>query len=193
MAASKKRDDIIRATIELSAEKGINGATTVLIAERAHTAEVTIFRQFKTKEALLHTIFEEQMERIRAILLTGHDETLSIEVRFKDLSDKILQYFLGNPLELSFLEQYIHTPLGWERRPDMQYQTGGDYRDYPLIHLISEGIERKEIKSLSMPSLMGLVVGTLGTYARECHLKKQSYDKQAFNALIQACWDGVKA
>ena len=76
MADSKKRDAIIRATIELAAEKGITGASTALIAERAQTAEVTIFRQFKTKEALLHTIFAEQMERIRQTLMKDHDKTM---------------------------------------------------------------------------------------------------------------------
>ena len=160
-AISKKRDAIIRATIELSAEKGINGATTVLIAERAQTAEVTIFRQFKTKETLLHTIFDEQIERVRKTMVIDHDETLPIKDRFIDFSAKILKYFLDTSLELCFLEQYIHTPVGWARRPDMLYRSGDNFADHPLVDLISEGIKQKAIKNLTMPALTGMVIGFL--------------------------------
>jgi len=189
---SKKRDAIIQATIELAAEKGINGATTVLIAERAQTAEVTIFRQFKTKEALLHTIFDEQIERISHVLLADHDETLPVKERFTDYCFKILRYFLGNPLELSFLEQYLHTPVGWERRPDMLYQSGEQFEAHPLIDLMGEGRNQKSVKNLPMPALVGLTVGALGSFARECHVKGLQHDQKKFNDVVQACWDGIK-
>jgi AcrR family transcriptional regulator len=192
-AISKKRDAIIRATIELSAEKGINGATTVLIAERAQTAEVTIFRQFKTKEALLHTIFDEQIENMQKFLFLDHDETLPIKDRFIDFTTKILRYFLDKALELSFLEQYIHTPIGWARRPDMLYRDGENFADYPLIDLVSEGVKQKAIKNLSMPALTGMVIGPLGAFARECHLKGLESDEQSINDVVLACWDGVEA
>ena len=192
-AISKKRDAIIHATIELSAEKGINGATTVLIAERAQTAEVTIFRQFKTKEALLHTIFDEQVEYMQKVLLMDHDETLSIKDRFIDFTTKLLHYFLDKGLELSFLEQYIHTPIGWARRPDMLYRAGENYADYPLIGLVSEGVKQKVIKNLTMPALIGMIIGPLGAFARECHLKGLQSNEQGINEVILACWDGVEA
>ena len=191
-AHSKKRDAIIRATLQLAAEKGINGASTVLIAERAQTAEVTIFRQFKTKELLLHTIFDEELEHFQQVILTGHDDSLPIKDRFFDLCSKALQYFFDKPLVLSFIEQYMHIPLGWERRPDMRYQPGEIFEDFPLIHLLVGGINEEEIKDLSIPSLMGMVVGALGSCAREYHLKGLKNNPPNIDALIEACWDAVK-
>ena len=191
-AVSKKRDAIIQATIELAAEKGINGASTALIAERAKTAEVTIFRQFKTKEALLHIIFAEQMQRIEQILLQGHDEGLSIKGRFTDFCTKIVKYFLDSPLELSFLEQYLHTPIGWNRRPDLLYKLGENFEAYPLIQLFAEGVQKQKIKDLPMPILIGMVIGALGAFARECHQKGIQHDQKIFDNTIQACWQGVK-
>ena len=191
-ALSKKRDAIIQATIELVAEKGINGASTALIAERAKKAEVTIFRQFKTKDALLHIIFSEQMERIEQILMQGHDKGLPIKARFIDLCTKILKYFLDSPLELSFLEQYLHTPIGWDRRPDMLYTLGENFEAYPLINLFAEGVQKQKIKDLPMPTLTGMVIGALGAFARECHQKGPQHDQKIFDNTIQACWQGVK-
>jgi len=189
---SKKRDAIIRATLQLAAEKGINGTSTALIAERAQTAEVTIFRHFKTKELLLHTIFDQELENFQEFIMIGHDESLPIKDRFFGLCSKALQYFWDNPLTLSFVEQYMHIPLGWEKRPDMLYQPGEQFEDFPLIHLMVGGINKEEIKDLSIPSLMGIVVGALGSSAREYHLKGLQNDPPNIDALIEACWDAVK-
>jgi AcrR family transcriptional regulator len=189
---SKKRDAIIRATLQLAAVKGINGTSTALIAERAQTAEVTIFRHFKTKELLLHTIFDEELENFQEFIMMGHDESLPIKDRFFALCSKALQYFWDNPLTLSFVEQYMHIPLGWERRPDMRYHPGEQFEDFPLIHLLVGGINKEEIKDLSIPSLMGMVVGALGSSAREYHLKGLQNDPPNIDALIEACWDAVK-
>ena len=192
-AISKKRDAIIRATIELSAEKGINGATTVLIAERAKTAEVTIFRHFKTKEALLHTTFDEQIAIVRKILLTDHDKSMPFRERFVDYATKILQYFLEHSLELGFLEQYVHTPIGWGKRPDMLYQKGENFESYPLVQLLGEGHSQKLVKDLSMPALVGMVIGALAGFARECHIKGLQPDDKIIQDIVQACWDGIGA
>ena len=189
---SKKRDAIILATLQLAAEKGINGTSTALIAERAQTAEVTIFRHFKTKELLLHAIFDEELERFQEFIITDHDESLPIKDRFLALCSKALKYFWDNPLALSFVEQYTHTPLGWERRPDMRYQPGERFEKFPFIHLLVGGIDKEEIKNLSIPSLMGMVVGALGSSAREYHLKGLQNDPPNVDALIEACWDAVK-
>lgn len=48
------RDRILRAATELYAETGFRGATTRQIAQRAGVNEVTLFRHFGSKTALLH-------------------------------------------------------------------------------------------------------------------------------------------
>jgi AcrR family transcriptional regulator len=192
-AQSKKRDAIILATLQLAAEKGINGASTILIAERAQAAEVTIFRHFKTKESLLHTIFDEELERFQEFIMLDHDEGLPIQDRFYCLCSRALQYFFDNPLVLSFVEQYMHTPLGWGRRPDMRYHPGERFESFPLIYLLVEGVKAGEVKDLSIPSLMGMVVGGLGSCAREHHLKSLKKDPEKIDALIEACWGAVKS
>ncbi|MDA8345495.1 MAG: helix-turn-helix domain containing protein [Thermaerobacter sp.] len=56
--ASETRGRILEAAFELFAEKGFTGATTREIADRADVNEVTIFRHFRSKEAL----FQEGIE-----------------------------------------------------------------------------------------------------------------------------------
>lgn len=48
------RDKILKAAIELYADTGFRGTTTRQIAQRAGVNEVTVFRHFGSKHALLH-------------------------------------------------------------------------------------------------------------------------------------------
>ena len=118
--------------------------------------------------------------------------SLSLSSNSRNFPPSSLQYFWDNPLALSFVEQYTHTPLGWERRPDMRYQPGERFEKFPFIHLLVGGLDKQEIKDLSIPSLMGMVVGALGSSAREYHLKGLKNNPPNTDALIEACWDAVK-
>jgi AcrR family transcriptional regulator len=53
---------ILDAALELFHEQGYNKTTTKNIAQRAGVNEVTIFRQFGTKESLLHTLVERELD-----------------------------------------------------------------------------------------------------------------------------------
>lgn len=52
-ADSSARSRLLRAALEEVAESGLRGATTRLIAERARVNEVTLFRHFGSKSALV--------------------------------------------------------------------------------------------------------------------------------------------
>lgn len=189
---SKKRDAIILATKELAAEKGMNCASTILIAEKAETAEVTIFRHFKTKEALLQTVFDEEVSRLREFLLKNHDETLPVKDRFFDLCDKALQFFFDSYIGLSFMEQYLHSPLGWKRNSLMHNEEDDRFEGAPLRHLLKKGIEQKIIKDLALNVLMGIVAGGMVAFARECYQDGLKYDAKKANDVVGACWDAVR-
>lgn len=62
------RSALLRAGLELLAEKGYKGAITREIAQRAGVSEVTLFRHFKSKEALLREAIHKLRPPIEAIL-----------------------------------------------------------------------------------------------------------------------------
>lgn len=68
MVAVDVRDALLKATLKLFAEFGSRGATTRRIAQEAGVNEVTLFRHFPTKEALIHAAlhtFVEQTQYLR--------------------------------------------------------------------------------------------------------------------------------
>lgn len=61
---TEKQARIVRAAIEVFAEKGYSGAATSEIAQRAEVAEGTIFRHYKTKKDLLYAIVSPFVARL---------------------------------------------------------------------------------------------------------------------------------
>jgi AcrR family transcriptional regulator len=66
MQHKDRRQDILRAAMELFAKKGFRGTTTRDLAAQADVNEAIIFRYFKTKEDLYRAILEEKMQHGRA-------------------------------------------------------------------------------------------------------------------------------
>src|SRR5215207_8718517 len=59
-----KRERILSSAMKVFAEKGFFGAKVSDIADAAGVADGTIYLYFKSKDDLLISLFEEQMERV---------------------------------------------------------------------------------------------------------------------------------
>ncbi|ADD27035.1 TetR/AcrR family transcriptional regulator [Meiothermus ruber] len=66
--ADSTRTALMRAGLELLAEKGYKGTTTREIAARAGVSEVTLFRQFGSKKALLQAAVQKLRPPVELIL-----------------------------------------------------------------------------------------------------------------------------
>jgi AcrR family transcriptional regulator len=64
-----RRDEILAAAIEVFAKHGFRGSTTRRIAEAAGVNEITIFRQFGSKESLLREAMQHMTESVGMAIL----------------------------------------------------------------------------------------------------------------------------
>ncbi|WP_331709067.1 TetR/AcrR family transcriptional regulator [Carnobacterium maltaromaticum] len=87
---SKTQERIINAAIYLVSQGGYKSATTKLIAEEALVNETTIFKNFKSKNALLAIAFEQHTNRIK------EEATLFFLSDFENQQDLLRQtgYFI---------------------------------------------------------------------------------------------------
>jgi AcrR family transcriptional regulator len=67
MEKSEKRQEIIRAAIEVFARNGFRGTTTRDLAAHADVNEAIIFRHFNTKQELYRAILEEKVNQGRDV------------------------------------------------------------------------------------------------------------------------------
>lgn len=66
--ADPTRAALMRAGLELLAERGYKGTTTHAIAARAGVSEVTLFRQFGSKKALLQAAVQKLRPPVEQVL-----------------------------------------------------------------------------------------------------------------------------
>ncbi len=190
MSKPDKRDEILRAALELIAENGFHGAPMALIAEQAGVGAGTIYRYFENKDVLITELFRELETRIYPVLMEGYDPQQPISERFLLLGSAMLRYFIKNPLEFRYLEQFFNSPFGVVYRRD-KLMGKKEHCDI-FRELFEEGVARQEVKDIPLVILFALAFGPLLAVARDHILDFVQLDEHLIKLTISACWDSVK-
>lgn len=189
MDRGDKREAIIRAALELVAEQGFHGAPMAMVAERADVAAGTIYRYFENKDILIHETYLCLEGRILSAITTDYPEGRPIRERFLHVCRRIIQYFLGSPMEFRFLEQFHNSPYGVEHRRDKLFGK----KDKDLItELFEDGQQQQIIKDLPMSILCALTFGPLVNACRDHILQFIHLDETLIMHIAEACWDAVR-
>lgn len=190
MSKPEKRNEIIRAALELIAEYGFHGSPMSMIADRAGVAAGTIYRYFESKDVLISELYRELEERIYLILLEGYKPDEPVRGRFLHIGTALLKYFITNPLEFRYLEQFHNSPFGVAHRRDkiMGINEGGDV----FYKLFNEGVSQQVMKDLPIVALFALAFGPLLSLARDHILGFLLLDDELIAQAVEACWDGIR-
>lgn len=192
MTKSDKRDEIVRASLELIAEQGFHGAPMALIAERAGVGAGTIYRYFENKDVLINALYRELEARILSFIQKGYSVEKPIRERFLHLGTSLLKYFIAHPLDFRYLEQFHNSPYGAECRRDKLL--GERETPDPDLYrgLFVDGIAQQVMKDLPLAALFALAFGPLLTVARDHILGFIMLTPIQIERIVEACWDGVR-
>jgi AcrR family transcriptional regulator len=190
MSKPDKRDEIVRAALELIAENGFHGAPMAMIAEKAGVGAGTIYRYFENKEVLINELYQELEQRLFADLMQGYCQDKPIRERFIHLGTAILRYCISNPLDFRYLEQFHNSPYGVVHRRDKIFGEADEQDVYR--ELFEKGVAQQVIKELPLVVLFALAFGPLITVARDHILGFVVLDEALIRQTIAACWDGLK-
>ena len=190
MSKQDKREEIIRTALELIAEHGFHGAPMAMIADVSGVAVGTIYRFFESKDVLITELYRELEGRIYPAINEGYAQTEPIRVRFLHLFTALLCYFIDNPLDFRFLEQFHNSPYGVACRRDKFLGTGEGCDVF--FRLFSDGTAQQVIKDLPMVVLFDLAFGPMISVARDHILGFIVMDEPLIQRTAEACWDGLK-
>jgi AcrR family transcriptional regulator len=186
-----KREAIIQAVIEVVARNGIADSPTIQIAKTARAAEFTIFRLFGNKNDLLHEAFDVVAARLQAACLPVIDSHVDIKEKFRAALRKASEYYRKRPEELAYIQQYVFSPIGVQRRPDIRYENGEDVSGFPIISILAQGKAQGVFKKMSMTSLAALSAAPLIIFLREEQIRNIKHSKRDLELFIDACVQGV--
>jgi AcrR family transcriptional regulator len=99
-------DKLLRAATTVFAKRGVSGATTREIAQRAKVNEVTLFRLFKNKEELLRRVVLCSSNRFAEVFTAAPVETPA------DLRRTVENYARVYAQKLSENEEFVRTFMG---------------------------------------------------------------------------------
>jgi AcrR family transcriptional regulator len=190
MSKQDKRDEIVRAALELIAEQGFHGAPMAMIADRAGVGAGTIYRYFENKDVLITELYRELEEKLYAVLLAGYAPEKPFRERFLHLGTALLRYFIENPLDFRYLEQFHNSPYGVAvRRDKILGKKGGCdvFRE-----LFEDGVSQQVMKDLPLVTLFALAFGPLLAVARDHILGFITLDRTLVSRTVEACWDGIR-
>lgn len=191
MTKLDKREEIVRAALELIAEHGFHGAPMAMIAERAGVGAGTIYRYFENKDVLITELYRELEEKLYAVLMKGYATEKPFRERFLHLGTALLRYFIENPLDFRYLEQFHNSPYGVAFRRDklLGVKNGGCdvFRE-----LFEDGVSQQVMKAFPLVILFALAFGPLLSVARDHILGFISLDDTLIARTIEACWDGIR-
>jgi len=190
MTKPDKRDEIVRAALELIAENGFHGAPMAMIADKAGVGAGTIYRYFENKDVLIMELYHGLEQRLCAVLMEGYSTEKPVRERFLHLGTAVLRYCIANPLDFRYLEQFHNSPYGVVHRRDKIFGEPNEQDVYR--ELFEEGVAQQVIKGLPLVVLFALAFGPLITVARDHILGFVVLDDTLIEQTIIACWDGLK-
>jgi AcrR family transcriptional regulator len=150
----QKKEQIVEAAMKLFVEKGVEATTTREIAELAKTGEGTMFRHYKSKEALAWEIFDENL----SLLIRNFEETTSHLTTTRDkihaMVEKCYVLYETDRVRCAYLLLVEHTAA---------HNMGPDYRTpiKVLDEVIQAGQAKGEVKEMDHALATALVIGAI--------------------------------
>lgn len=190
MCDKNKRKEILRAALELIAEKGFHGSPMADIAERAGVGAGTIYRYFKNRDDLISSLYKDNYERLKDFLIEGYPVNQSVRDRFFHLTRRLILYYKINPLECCYTEKFLNSPYRLAQRKEKMMTITCEH---DFIHsLFEEGRMRKEIKDIPMSMYFILSFAPIVLTLRNHHSGFVNLDDAMSETIVRMCWDCVK-
>jgi AcrR family transcriptional regulator len=191
MKNTDKREEIMRAALELIAEHGFHGAPMAMIADKAGVGAGTIYRYFEGKDALIIELYRELEAKLLTYLKEGYSAADPTRDRFLHVGAAVLRYFIASPLHFRYMEQYMNSPFGIALKRD-RLLGQSDEGDLFFKSIFEEGMAQKVLKELPIFVHFALTFGPLIVLIRDHILGLISLDDARIMQITEASWDGVK-
>lgn len=158
----RRRKEIFDASVHLFLEKGFNETSMHEIARAAGVGKSTLYDYFNTKEQILESCFEEEIEKIAGRAQEIMRQELNTPEKLRKIMQMHLEFLVANKqfyLKLSLEAQR----LSLESQNRIQVMRHA-YQDM-LRELIEEGIRRGELRPVNALLAARSVFGLLSTTA----------------------------
>jgi AcrR family transcriptional regulator len=182
-----KKATVLKATLELISEQGFQGTPMSQIAERANIGVGTIYRYFSSKEDLINALYIDVKTRLAQYTLGNYSESRDVHESFLILLRNIADYFIENPAELLFMEQYAKSPMITTATHEEGLRMFA-----PVNNLFERAKKENLLKELPIEMLSTLAYGATMSLVKLWLFGKVKLDGLTLDAGVDAIWDAIR-
>jgi AcrR family transcriptional regulator len=167
-----KKQDVLKAAVQLFSTQGFDGTTTLEIAKAAHVTEPVIYYHFKNKDGLFTDIlvstFAEYFDRLDRL----QNDTPTQFEKIENLIDLHFQFVDEFPEETYIIISACPAKLRdsahiCAKQIEEQRERLTSY----IFECLKTGIDRKEFISVSLDATTGLIIAMVNGLLRRRSLK----------------------
>ena len=187
-AIADKRTVILDTMLSLITTNGFHATPMSLLAQQAGVSAGIIYHYFDGKETLINELYVVVKQRMGNALLATDNPQAGYQFRFFHFWQNLYTYFIENPKDFYFLEQYANSPYILQQTKENNQQAY-----LPVILFLEEGRQQGLLKNLPVELITALTYGAVVATAK-LHLSGDlSITPMYLQAAVQASWDSVKA
>ena len=142
----RRRKEIFDASVHLFLDKGFNETSMREIAKAAGVGKSTLYDYFNSKDEILISYFEDEIQKITARAQQINQQDLSVSVKLRQIMEMHLAYLVDNRL------LYLKLPVEAQRLAlgsQQQIQVARHAYQDMLRSLIEEGIQKGEFREIN--------------------------------------------
>jgi TetR/AcrR family transcriptional regulator, repressor of fatR-cypB operon len=181
-----KRAAALKATLELVTEQGFQGAPMSQIAQRANIGVGTIYRYFAAKDDLINALYLDIKTRTTRYVMLNYSKDLPVRKGFNILLNNAVHFYLENPAELFFVEQYENSPAITSATREE-----GSRVAEPAVELFIRARDQSLLKDLPLEIIGALFSGALISLVKHYLSGKDKCDESSLSRSIDAIWDMI--
>ncbi len=180
-----KRETILRAALELIAERGFRQTPMSLIAKQAGASAGIIYHYFESKDELIRELYRYVKADLSRVILAVDKQDQPFPQRFLTLWLSTFRYCTSHPYETAFLEQY-ETSAEWLACEPPFFEELAD-----LMRILEQAQSEHLVKDLPPVVITELTMGVVIRFARLSSTGSLVLDEEMLKAIAQACWDAI--
>ncbi len=186
ITADPKRTAILAAALEMMTEKGFHGTPMSELIKRANVGAGTVYRHFKNKEDMINVLYWELREKMDLTVFADLPEGVEPRELFQTVWKNVLNYYINNPVDFKFLEQYYYSPFKDQqnKKNDIDFQE-------PVTAFFAKFQQENELKNLPPFVMLCLVYGPIVSLAK-MQIGGFKLDEITIQKAADACWDMIK-
>ncbi len=184
-----KRQAILDTALDLFCERGFHGTPTSMITREAGVATGTLFHYFRTKEALIETLYLDIKGEMREALYAHIETKDPIRAQIQRICANYIRWGAENPRKFQFMEQFCNAP----QISAHAHEEG--MAQFTFVHdIVRRGIDEGVLK----PHPLGLQFAMFGaSTAAVVRLILSRAGREAIDPLMDEAfdliWDGIAA